>query len=544
MIEFRGVEFVDDIDNPCSEPFVWGPRFKFPARKYRKYFDVTGDLKFENDVVNRPTSYRTRFGPWFANSTVVYGNFASSINSAVRRVTAVRSPEKPGYCQQLRLNQECNLGRLKYYEYWVTEMKSRATAIFDIVPDKDYAKALWAYSIHPKRQMRIQAHSEVFEYGFDQRPVWMDNVKYKCKKYERAKQGKNCRAVGDLGVTAALQCAYLCEHVKYCFEEPIVVGNMRLRFIKSPKKEALHQVFTDMYDSPYTEFVYFSDDSCIAHTENGVRKWANIDISSCDGSHFQVLFDLVKEIMRVDPRFYDDVDALFDQLLCEVTIRNPERYADKVVLKTIITTLFSGSTGTTIFNNGGSSMIGLSIMEHLEQGLSLREAVEVGAMYIGYKVSYEECDVFSKVQFLKHSPYIVDSEIVVSLNLGVIFRSFGECTGDLPGKSRLGVREQAARYNSEVVRSHRHSGENPVFDAFRAKFVRKAAYNYNIEGKSLSDSDVRGKFVPSEILAERYGLVGSDIDDLVDAIFEANFGDNVTHHAVLKILEVDYGIKS
>jgi hypothetical protein len=486
----------------------------------------------------RKEAYRTRFGPWFVNGSVVYGRYASCMNNAVRRVTCARHPTIPGRCQEMEENQN-SIYRMGGYRKWLRCMRYRAKGMFAQKPDPDTWRREWSEAPHPKRALRRGEMRAIRASGRAWHPTWIKNVDYKIKPLERAKQGKKPRAIGDLGIAASAKSGYIAGACKELFTEPFYFQNTRIRFLDSPNKNALRDIFRDMYSSSYTEFVFYSDDSMVAYTENGRRRWANIDISSCDGSNFEPIFETLRRIMTVAPEYAPDVEGTFQQLLSDLVIKNPENKKEFVVLKTLKRTLFSGSTLTTLVNNVANVMIAISMTNHLRTRGTLRDAVVDGAYAVGYDVTYDDCPNFERLQFLKHSPFMTSEGLEVNLNLGVILRTFGECDGDLPGKRRLGQVELSERFLSELVRSHKHSGFNPVFDAFRQRFVRKQKYNYKIVERSISQAP---KYVSSDDLTQRYGCSAVEIEDFCMYIRRSKLGEWISHAVARRILHLDYGL--
>jgi len=553
---FEGTQKIYDIDCGIKEEFLWGSRFKNPSRSYIKYFTEGFDLHFNSEVYgihgDRPKAkYRTRFGPYFVNSSVVYGNFSSGINKAVRRVTCAREPENPGREQELQEKQHINVPRLRYVRKWKRVLANRCRENFLNRPSPEDWRKEWAEAPHPKRRLRMEAMRQLDASNKSWHHTWIEKVKYKMKLLERAKPGKKPRAIGDLGVLASAKFGYGMSEMKHLFSEPIILGNMRLRYCESPKKDAIRVIFNDLISSPYTEYVFYSDDACIAHTDQaGRRVLANLDISSCDGSNYERIFDLMKSVMLEAHEYAEDIIGTFDQLLSIIRIDNPSSRpgtkSERVYLKTMQRTLFSGSTLTTMTNNVANSVIAMSVYEHLLKGLSIREAVSVGAEFVGFKVTFEEQKTYHGLQFLKHSPFMGENGIEVNLNLGVLFRTFGECDGDLPGKSKVKIEERAERFLSELVRSHKHSGENPVMEAFRRKFVRKASYNYFSTGcksvEAVHLDSAAPDLVSGDELVARYGCTLVDLEDFCSYVARSKIGDYIKHHFVDVVLKVDYGL--
>lgn len=463
------------------------------------------------------------------------------MNTAMRRITNIREPTIVGKDAMLRNNQS-TVREIKHFDYWFNTLRCRAKTLFLSTPESEVWRWIWATLPHPKREMRIDCLNGLYFTGKYSRRNWLRRVRYKVKQRERAKMRKNARGIGDLGVAASAQAAYIAGDFKELFTEQIVVGNFRLRFCASPRKSALRELFADMHNSEYTEFVFFSDDSCIAHTENGIRKWANVDIKSCDASHYENIFGVLEDLMSIDDRYSTDVHNAFAQLDKDVEIFNPENLTQRVKLKTKIRTLFSGSAFTTLLNNVANSLIALGTCELLEGGYTLKDALEKGAERVGYMVTCDFCDCFEKVTFLQHFGTLCpDSPTGIEVNLdpGVILRSWGECDLRIPGPERISIDERARRFNSEVMRSHRHSGQNPVTEAFRKKFVLRPSYNYHIVSKSLDEAPGR---IGYESLARRYDIQVALLMDFVENFLNiCDIGDWVAHPAVVAILQTDYG---
>jgi hypothetical protein len=348
---------------------------------------------------------------------------------------------------------------------------------------------------HIKKALRMQTAKALLDAGIIKPSLFKrGSVTGNLKRDEIAKYGKYARITFDLNgtrtpslinnVAASLAgLRYLSIIKDTLCATPLVISNVEgnlmpgyhpsgytayIRFISGPRSDLMEEAFDSLLSgsasqTPYDlVFIYYSDDSSLSITRDGVTTTWNMDISSCDASHSKHLFSLINDLFT--PYFIDSltlqpiIPILINQLLDPMTYSYRARSlngkivdAYKLSYEPIDPVLYSGSVLTTLVNNFGNILIALSIVERrarsdLEITLAASEA--------GYIVTAEHCEIPEDIQFLKHSPTLGISEGVGKyyplLNLGPFLRSSGICMGDLPP-----LHEHKGNYTTQPPSSHR-----------------------------------------------------------------------------------------
>lgn len=431
-------------------------------------------------------TYRTRFGPCFEHLGVIACKCASCLNLALRRLTAVRSPEIPGLHELLLASQQD----------WIEDM----------VPALDYLATLYAPYFteylgmydewlthfndpHDKRLLRVQATAEMLgDTNMCHRRLWLKSVLGKLKINEFAKPLKWPRMIFDLGVAASLQGFRLMEILKTAMAaESVDSPSGVIQFIKSPTRAALRQAFQSLH-SPVlrSHSVVFSDDSSIAIRIDGRVRWFNIDIKSCDVSHTSAVF---KALARLFPSLcVPDIQRLIDQCFLPIRIVNPHEPLEKIRLVHRNPIMFSGSTITTAIN----TLVSILLHWILGAANSIAEMHALAAT-AGYQITVYECRKFEELQFLKHSPALdLDGVWQPLINFGVFVRASGTCKGDLPGRGPLDPR--ARKFQFSLLQGMFPNIECPVINRLHQhvlehndrKFIAavKRSLPYELEGES------------------------------------------------------------
>jgi hypothetical protein len=372
------------------------------------------------------------------------------------------------------------------------------------------------------------------------------------KIFEIAKPGKAPRMIGDLGVHASLQGFRITKFIKEVMaQRPIEINGGMIEFCPKPDPASLSRVFENLINPPGRfYFVYFSDDSCLAlRTKSGKVLRFNVDISSCDASHTQALFDALIAITPDEHK--GDIRRLVDQCKTPITIRDCVNRRRFVRMTPKTARLYSGSTLTTIINNLANILIALSISFS-----DIQNAADVvaSAARAGYIVTCEDCSNWHQLQFLKHSP-VLDTEdnIRPLLNIGVLLRLIGTCKGDLPGSSKVPLRTraqvfQAALLNGAYPRAHFRLIDNlkknsPLPSAHKTLYEKSnAVVSKELEYKVV-DSELDPVFTvsSSEVFA-RYGLSDLEICEVETEMGSCGIGDHYYSSGTDKILQADYGL--
>lgn len=505
-----------------------------------------GDIRFDGAgfLDHEVKDTREVFGPVFVNSSVMVAADDRGLRGAVRRLTCARKPENEQY-HELLVAHQYTMCTERYQAEWIREMRSRLT---EIVPDwyVEEVRALWATLPHPKRQLRINAMRDVYSDGRIHHSTWMSTVDYKSKTGELLPANKYLRAIGDCTTHGSLLGGFLMDYVKEAFEEGFIFGRAGCEFVKAPDLARLRTTFQRLLDPPTDIYMcFFSDDSCVSVRCRDGLYMCNMDISSADGSNFAPVFNILKAGMQFSEIVTDVVDGVFEQTLLPARVRSPEDPRAKVTLTPIGPVLYSGSVLTTSMNNMANTLICMMMAEKYDPNMCMAEAqafIERCAELCGYIVVAQHAPIPQKLQFLKHSPmYNTRGELEAVLNLGTWMKSFGTCSGPLPGKRKDGYSRAARAYNSEVVRSRVHAGNHCVADAFRTHIISERSridlgwFELNTKGGQLG-------YVPVEELCARYDTSHEEMEWLCEQIRSATVGIAVQGIAIDRIMYTDYDL--
>jgi hypothetical protein len=533
--------------NTVEKPFEFNMRFEV-VQGERWFGD--GDLDFcVPESAER--EYYTVYGPVFASRTMHYRVDDRGLRGAVRRLTCVREVEIPDLHFDLKESQDTfPLRRRSLVQRWQSHLRRELRIIIPCSPDTEGDRSDWVHQTHPKRVQRenwYRGHED--DGGWYTRRNWAEKgVNYVCKPGETLAEGKYLRAIGDLGVAAAGLGGYYMDWLKAAFEIPYIVFGCEAKFIKTPDKEVLKGVFADLMDCRHRLVMrFFSDDSCIAmRCDDGVFL-CNMDISACDGSNYDSIFQVLLGSLPSDIH-KRELRKVFAQLREKCRIRSTQS-RKQVVLRPLHHTLYSGSTLTTSVNNMAEIFMFLAMVATLPPRLTRVECptfLQAAAADAGFLVKVQACQFPEDLQFLKHSPHTSLGEFYPVLNAGVLLRNFGTCWGDLPGRQAQGLHRRAATYTSDVVRSYVHAGKTQLFDAFRETFVISSTAEGCRDPHYLSATAKRGsgyadKSIDPESFALRYRVSTSEVEEFIFILRHLGVGERYSSPLVDRILAVDYG---
>jgi hypothetical protein len=447
---------------------------------------------------------------------------------------------------------------------WAIQIRERVVRSIDI-EDVEAKRHAWAHAPHPKKKERTSALDKHSRDGmFHTNPWGKQYVTYKCKPGEILAIGKPLRATGDLGVEKALQAGYITDLVKDAFVQPYIVGSARACFVKSAHMDKICQELKRlMFPEMDIEFVYHSDDSCVTFRCRDGNITMNLDISKCDGSNFDPVFETLRWIMN-HPVWQADLGACFDALKLPFRVKdphNPHRWVEyrtvtdlhalsrlqelfpdvdvpDEVLKLQNYTLYSGTVLTTLINNVANMLIFLSFVEGFSADMTRSEVISKipeWAERAGFIVRVDVCDGFWDLQFLKCTP--VDSDCsAVAVNLGTWLKGFGRCHGDLPGTKEQALDTRARIYNSSLVVGRQHWGT--------CDFTR--AFQHLIQGVSCKVEDKLYEALSAvehsdEVWIRRYRVPEALYREAVAYIRDSEVGVALAHPVYDAIMAKDYG---
>jgi hypothetical protein len=514
-----------------------------------------GELNFPNDDPSVDKRFRTNFkGASF--DTKLYGNSNHNQRMGIRRLTAVRKPELPGFHRQLQENQ------LKFVKEMLDQgilrvFKDAYEDYFEDFIDAETEADIHHADPHPKRIPRINAWKQLNDSGerFSYNSLWVQSIAWKAK-FEQAKPNKKMRMIMDLGVSASLRGAWLFNAIKKAQDqEQITLFGGTFEFCKSPALGRMHDVFDRLAQpSGKFHFVYFSDDAALAVRIRDRVQWFNLDISSCDASHGPAIFDVLRYL--VPERVSFDLERLISQCSSELIITSVSDPNHIVGLKPKYPKLYSGSTITTGINNVANILIGLSIAIALSEPSAqlTQELIETAANRAGYIVTGgSPLRSFEKLQFLKHSPMLdIAGCYRPVLNFGVVIRSTGSLVGDLPGSGPLQPR--ADTFQRSVLRGMYPKTRFSFVEEMGAacttnvqltpgQTVQLAALVTNLTSFKVEFDEYPTTTIPDSSFATRYDLTDLELLELHDYA-QLPYSYFLNNSAISKVLELDYGHKT
>jgi hypothetical protein len=513
-------------------------RFEYIITDKNRHLFRDGDLivpDFDHDR-NAEKDYRTVFGPIFnSNHCPLECGDRGSI-AALRRMTQVRKPDIPGLHVRLETNQNNvrdHLGQrlIDYIRHVRHEFFTRLS-----VKSREEWYREWINTAMPKKRMRLEANDLIVHHGRD--VEFCSSVKYKPKTGELLPPNKYPRGVADIGVHGCTRAAFLIPPFKESIRHYDIPGEFLYIFVPKPNENDLIDAFISILRPEYkVVIVCYSDDSMISiRGDDGNHKPYNMDVSCCDGSNFEPIFDILFEMMSVESTVQRDVDGVFKQLEKKLKIQ-VDGY--NVKLQGKCKSLFSGSSLTTVTNCLDNLLIGLSILKGVNDRRGRTDSVLVAdcAADVGFLVKLLVVNRMEDLQFLKHSPcFKEDGSIGVVLNLGVFLRTCGIAKYDIPGKRD----NRYSEYLSEVVRSYSHAGDCEFYNAMRKRFI--LAVRRELRGvHSLEDRGVSSGKLDDESVIARYAISRVEYDELIELILRSEIGVHYQSTIVDKILEKDYG---
>lgn len=522
-------------------PFSPNGRFEMLSSTWT---DVdTGDLGLCYGLDHTPAkyvhvdyTYRTVFGPLFSHTAHVYACTDENMSHAFTRLTNCKDGN-PNFHEQLRQAQFNFVTSPELRRYADLLYRKYDTLMMD--EDVDYRRLCYIYAIHPKRAERVAAYIRASEDG-----TWFSRprtIKVKFKKDEFAKPGKNPRAIADLGTLACIRAGSFAEKVKKAMAK---IFSDDVFYASASSTSVLHECFRRLVHDDFF-FCFSSDDSSIGCQLADGRLIANMDISSCDGSHTGELFSWMRR--TVPHRYRSEFDEAISQLTGILTLESVQKPKDKHSTKYRVTepTLFSGSVLTTLTNNYANVLIAYAIKRYLAENpyctiKQFVDAIPGITRSTGYVVTIDVCRTPADLQFLKHSP---NRDLMPCLNLGVILRAMGQCKGDIPLKKKNkkeGVVERGQRFGASVLKGMEPTGKSSIFFALKRKLGDAESTPHGFREYATADSSGNYCFDDVDIM-DRYQCSSSDINDLVELIRKSPTNVIIRTPLTDSILNKDYG---
>jgi hypothetical protein len=331
-------------------------------------------------------------------------------------------------------------------------------------------------------------------------------------------------------------------------------------FIATPRPEDLGPIFRELLTTGGFLFIGFSDDGAFGYRdENGNVYTFNVDISKCDRSHtseaFAALVRMVPEACRVE------LENAVAQLVGWNTVRSTlksdrdkcyfrHRDGDAILL--------SGSTLTTILNTVQLGRIAYCISALRRSNLTPQK-IRIAAAIAGYSISVEVNTQAEDLQFLKHSPCLVNGQYEAVLNIGVLLRASGITKGDYLGLKTQPILERAADFQHLLVQgcypNHQFrlrallqpESKTPVTDQAMKHIAKHLPFAYTemymdpdfIATPRLPHTPIR---IDDEDVLRRYRLLPHEFEQLLSEPYLV--GHSYASSAVHKILMKDYQLGS
>jgi hypothetical protein len=521
-------------------PFERNGRFSVVSG--HKHFTKDGQLNFapDPDPVFKVGYYLTRFGFCVDTNMVIHLNNNQNRNLGARRLLNARSPERPGFDGWLCARQDF-LCTSQSFISAVAELAALYEGFFD-----DYGGCLEEAELHhadPHRvqKLRIAAWTKLTEEGKQFEEAWVREMEAKLK-YEKAKSGKYSRVYVNLGDPSSLQGFILMALVKKAQnDEPWEVNGGEIEFCKTPATKSLRRVFRNLINPKRRFFAaVFSDDSCISIRIKGKLHRFNLDISSCDSSHGDSMFQAF--VLLFPLRWRGEVLNLLAQTRKDMIFRSVDRHVS-VRVKPTGYILPSGSVITTALN----TFVVFMIIWFLTCGdVSDTQELANRANLVGYVLTVEKCEQIEDIQFLKHSPCLDDvGEWQPILNPGVLIRSSGTCVRDLPGRGDW--KQRGMDFQGSLLKSLYPCTITPLLTNMRRACGSKGTkvmeqFLERTEWAKHIEDDNTIIHVRSEDFFRRYNLTPMEIEQVVEEFGNMEVGYHCKSTGLSKILKKDYGL--
>lgn len=319
-----------------------------------------------------------------------------------------------------------------------------------------------------------------------------------------------------------------------------MVHGVRVVFVKSPDLAVLSKWFKRMESESIC--LFFSDDACVSLRTSEGMLYFNLDISACDSSNGPGVFETLREL--VPTQLHVHLEPLIAQ--CQLPLHLGYG-KEKLIFKPVDYFEYSGSVLTTTLNNIAVSGILAHILATFDPSMTraaARAELEARLATCGWSCTTEWCEHLEDLQFLKCSPcHTVDGGLRAALNLGVILRSMGQKSGDLPGRGDIGKR--AYNFMCGWVAGLRHAGLSELLEVLQECFPPTGQVFYNSNAiERLESGGISNPRLCSVSLMRRYSSTPGELRQLCECIRMAGDSTVGIHLPVTdKIMMKDYGLR-
>jgi hypothetical protein len=337
--------------------------------------------------------------------------------------------------------------------------------------------------------------------------------------------------------------------------------DVHIYIMSKPKTGDLSKIFELLIDGVGVDnslfWVIYSDDSCVSGKVAGKSFMYNVDVASNDSSQDVPAFLCCYLAMS---QFHQQRGlGLIKQCLTPMSIEGPE--GGKLLVQFKGPFEGSGSTLTTILNHFGSTLICLAAAEFIADGeLDIQKCIRDGGALVGHEVTIDECiDCdHNQLQFLKHSPAIIEGKIIPVQNVSCILRSLGRVNDNFVS-SQFGVTADLfSSYTNEiimenftggVIKGWCHESNHLILSSLRQRFLggSKPPEPWPVHIREHVILGEQGDFSiwdSTEHLCNRYDVTREELNDLCTAIGEVKLGDVISSSVIAKFNAKDYGCRS
>jgi hypothetical protein len=534
-------------DESTASPPALLDHDRFEAIRGAEWY-INGMVTFPHQELDEPgmgnnTFYKTVFGPYYPSRRIMQANTVNNLKLASTRFTAIR---------------ESKAREAQYFADQTTFVASHHWLYLKVKEHAEKHFTDWEGTIptvckrklepHNKKIARIHAHADIMEMGSELDTVWHSRgkdypMKASLKLQESLEPDKMGRIVVDLGVAASLQTAFIYDKLKKALTEDIVTETGRYRFVAKPTMDQLQSTIDMLIDPDRDYFIaYFSDDAIMSiRLPNGEVRWFLLDISKCDSSHrnpmFEALHMCVPDIAKAAS------EVAIAQCQQDFMFVNPECKKQQVVLRSKIgKRMPSGWGGTTVTNDIASLSAAVCVAESKAQTCPEIAAATARA---GYKYTISRAMKEEEIQFLKHSPARdIHGKWRPVLNFGVFLGASGVCKRDLPGRGDIGPRAKA--FMKGLLNGMYPHTHTPFLDTLRSKF---ADAHIDVKMQRFIDRNKRymatisttDHYFTDRAFFARYSLEESEYLELIDLLNRSDLGTMHQSTGLDKIWALDYG---
>ncbi len=553
---------------------TWKFNNRFRCTTGKRYFNQeTGELIFPKDEDYFPKKYMCSSGWRFAHGGIIYDNGNRCMQAALSRHFQKKVPKNSA--------DQDEIGNLQKYgiyvdednfddslrnnnSIWYRQHTDEFARImldhygpFEYTYDIRQASVELSNEIHSKRALREQQRKLYQLSGEWTHDKWVQFLIWKIKFLEIAKAGKDPRIIVDATVGNSLPRVHFANRWKAHTAEKEVLFNSRVRVIfrSSPNPIDLQSVFREAYNSEFlVQIINYSDDAILTlKTVDGIKIY-NLDISSNDSSHTHATFEAYAKVSGMDQEQKNNLFTIINTPF-KISSSDGKHYA---IFQPISGYLPSGIGDTSTCNNNIYPMLGYTLDYLIARDYQVDiTLITLAGFIMGFRFSYEYCNRFEDMQFLKNSPIRRGEEIISVPNLGILFRYSGWSEGDLPTKSSYypkfckNLRERASFHQSLLTFGYfKYYRYPPLLNALCPYFeyltANEAEYKESIH-KVTKSTFAYGyekpvTYLNTQEVYARYDLDMVDIDFFEQMLRNHGYGITLECAVVNKVLKRDYGL--